>query len=151
MTPPPILDGEPLSDADQRLLALFDELEKNQLTFLDEASKRLIELTTALLGVLFAVTAFGDKFPPPYLLGNRPAQTAAALTLALYLLAMVCGVISLWPRFYARHTHNLTRLRQELRKITGHKSRWYNIGSVLFVLGSACLAGLIATVIFSAG
>jgi hypothetical protein len=150
MSEPPILDGEPLDEADQRLLGLFDELEKNQLTFLDEAGKRLVELTTGLLAVLFALTAFGSDFPPPYLKGNANAQIAATLTLFFYMLAMICGVIALWPRFYKRYLNNLTRLREELTKIVEHKALWFHSGSVLFVLGSLCLAGLIAAVIFSA-
>jgi len=147
---PPTYEGQPLSDSDKRLVALFDELEKKQIDFLDEAEKRIIELTTGLLGVLFAVTAFGDKFPPPYLAGNRPAQWAAVVTLALYIAAMLCGVVTLWPRSYRRYHHNLTRLGEELENITRHKSRWFTFASGLFVLGSLSLAVLIGAVIFSA-
>ncbi len=150
MSAPPIYEGQPLSDADKRLIALFDELEKKQIDFLDEAGKRIVELTTGLLGVLFAVTAFGDKFPPPYLAGNRPAQWTAVVTLALYIAAMLCGVVTLWPRSYRRYHHNLTRLGEELENITRHKSRWFTFASGLFVLGSLCLALLIGAVIFSA-
>ena len=132
MTQSPILEGQPLGDEDKRLVALFDELEKKQIEFLDEAGKRLVELSTGLLGVLFALTAFGDKFPPPYLAGNRPAQWLAVGTLALYLLAMLGGVITLWPRRYRRHHHNLSKLREELEAITRHKSRWFTAASVLF-------------------
>ncbi len=150
MSVPPTYEGQPLSDSDKRLVALFDELEKKQIDFLDEAEKRIIELTTGLLGVLFAVTAFGDKFPPPYLAGNRPAQWAAVVTLALYIAAMLCGVVTLWPRSYRRYHHNLTRLGEELENITRHKSRWFTFASGLFVLGSLSLAVLIGAVIFSA-
>ena len=47
----PLLPSEPLDAADERLLATFDEIEKQQLDFFDSAAKRIIELVTALLAL----------------------------------------------------------------------------------------------------
>jgi hypothetical protein len=151
MNPPPhVLEGEPIADEQTRLSALFDEMEKKQVDFLDEAGKRIIELTTGLVGVVFVVMAFGDKFPPPYLKDNFLAQLLAVLILGFYILAMFFGVATIWPREYKRHHYNVTEMRNELKKIVRRKSRVFTIGSVLFGLGSLSLATLVGIIIFSA-
>ena len=147
---PPVLEGPPPTGEQQRLVALFDEMEKQQVDFLDQAGKRIIELTTGLLGVLFAVTAFGDKFPPPYLQGNNLAKALAMMTLALYLAAMVTSVRAIRPRKYRRYAYNLTGMRQVLEEIIGYKSRGLKVAGSLFVLGSLALALLISAIIFAA-
>ncbi len=147
---PPILKGTPLTGEQKRLVALFDELEKGQIEFLDQAGKRIIELSTGLLGVLFAVTAFGDKFPPPYLEDNGAAQGLAVLTLAFLMGALLVGVWIVQPRRYRRYDHNVSEMRKELGEIIGFKSRRFKAASALFVLGSLTLALLIASVILCA-
>ena len=146
----PILEGAPPTDEQKRLLALFDEMEKKQVDFLDQAGKRIVELTTGLLGVLFAVAAFGDKFPPPYLQGNDVAKGLTLATLAFYLGAMIMGVRAIRPRDYKRYRHNLTEMRNVLDDIIGYKSRWLKVAGVLFVLGSLTLALLIASIVLAA-
>lgn len=96
------------------------------------------------------VTAFGDKFPPPYLAGNNPAKALALATLAFYLAAMLTGVRALRPRRYPRYPYNLTRMRAVLDEIITYKSRWVKVAGSLFVLGSLTLALLISAIIFSA-
>lgn len=148
--PPPIYEGEPPSDEAKRLAAMFDELEKKQLEFLDEAAKRIVELCTGLLGVLFAVTAFGDKFPPPYLGASPIVQVLAVLVLALYFVALLAAVVALQPREYRRYQHNVTEMRRELDKIIRHKSGLLKVSGTLFVGASLALAVLIAALIFAA-
>ena len=53
----PLLPTEPLDAADERLLAIFDEIEKQQLDFFDSAAKRIIELVTALLALAIITSA----------------------------------------------------------------------------------------------
>ena len=139
----PIVEGAPLDDADKRLITLFDKLEEGQLDFLDQAGKRVIELSTAMLAVLFGVTAFGKDFPPPYLAGNSAAKALAVVTLLGYLLA-------LQPRRYRRSHHGLTRLRQELERMMDTKIRWFRVGVWLLFTGSLALATLIALIILPA-
>ncbi len=129
-----------------RLKATFDELRKNQLTFLDEAGKRVIEMSTGMLGILFAVVAFGKDFPPPYL-QNPLAQALAVLALALFFLALLAGFVCVQPREYRDYPDNLTGMRDELAKHTRWKARWFRAGSILFGLGAFCLACLIAKII----
>ena len=149
-SPIPIVDGGELSDADKRLIALFDKLEAGQLEFLDEAGKRVIEISTAMLALLFGVTAFGKDFPPPYLVGNAAAKWLALATLGFYLLALLAGVLAVQPRTYDRSHAGLDRLRDELARIVAYKMRWFRVGVWLFFAGSLTLAALIALIIWPA-
>ncbi len=146
----PIHEGEPLSAEDRRLLALFDRLEEGQLDFLDGTGKRLIELSSAMLAILFGVTAFGDKFPPPYLAGHPPIQALAVAVLTLYLLALLAGVLAVQPRRYRRSLHNLSELRRELDRLVTYKLRWFQVGLALFFAGSLALAVLVSMLILTA-
>ena len=146
----PISKGKELTDEQKRLNALFDEMKKGQLDFIDQAGKRIIELSTGLLGVLFAVTAFGKDFPPPYLKDNPTAQSLALGVLALLILALLCGVLTVQPRSYDFYEANLTAMRQELNKIVAYKSRWMKLSNWLFFAGTALLALLIGSLILSA-
>jgi ABC-type Fe3+-siderophore transport system permease subunit len=147
---PPVSDSKPPSDEQKRLVTLFDDLDKGQLAFLDEAGKRIIELVTAILGILFAVTAFGDDFPPPYLENNTAAKILIVITLIFQLGALLAGVWAVQPRDYRRYEHNLTEMRKELNEIISHKARWLKIAGVLFVGGALSLATLIIAIVFSA-
>lgn len=146
---PEIVESVAPSDEQKRLVALFDEIERGQLTFLDEAGKRIIELTTALLGVVFAALALGDTFPPSYLT-QTPVKILAVLTLALYVGAMLCGLRTVQPRSYKRYQHNLQGMRTELDRIIAHKSWALWAAGLLFWLGSLGFAVLIGWIIVGA-
>ena len=148
--PIPILEGEPLEPKDRRLMALFDTLESGQLDFLDKASQRIIDLCTAMLGLLFAVSAFGDKFPPAYLAKNDLAKGLALSVLAAYLLALLFALLAIQPRTYERYEHDLTRMRQELDRIVTFKRRWFRVATGLFFIGSLALAALVSTILLRA-
>jgi hypothetical protein len=147
---PPILDSTPPTEEQKRLVAFFAEAESKQVDFLDEAGKRIIELTTALLGVLFAVMAFGDKFPPPYLKDNLVGKFLSLVVLACYVIAMLMAFRTVQPRDYKLFRHNLDQMRQELDRLIANKKRALWWAGALFWIGSAILAVLIATIIFTA-
>lgn len=147
---PPFVEGQTPSDEQERLIAIFDDMERNQIKFLDEASKRIIELCTGLLAVLFAVVAFGDKFPPPYLKANVTTKAVGLLTLALYVLAMLLGLVAVLPREYKRYEQNITGMRSELQRLIHYKMRWLRGAGLLFVLGCVSLALLVALIVLSA-
>ncbi len=144
---PPIIDGHELSEEQKRLLALVDELRKGQLTFMDEAGKRIIELCTGLIGVLFAVLAFGGNFPPPYLAGSPVARALAVAAVLLLLLALLVALYAVQPRRYDDYPHNLTRLGEELKKMMDHKVHWVRVAGGLFYAGCLALALLVVTII----
>ena len=147
---PPILDSEPLSDEDKRLLATLDDIEAKQPELLDQAGKRVIELATGLQAVFLAIAAFGDKFPPAYVKGNPLVQALVIAVLALYWLAILSAAWAMQPRRYKRYEYNLTRMRGEFDKIIAHKSRWVTVAGVFFVLASLALVALIVTIVRSA-
>jgi hypothetical protein len=147
---PPILEGQPLSEEQKRLHALFDEMKKNQLTFLDEAGKRIIELSTGLLGLLFAVTAFGKDFPPPYLSAHPARQGLAVAALTAFALALLFGVFTVQPRNYAYYEHNLTGMETELKKITTYKSRCMIAATWAFFIAALLLAVLVGALVLGA-
>ena len=136
----------PATPAD-RLAALFDTLESQQIEFLDTAGKRIIELCTTLLGVVFAVTAFGDKFPPPYLKANPLGQALLITALALLMAAIGLSLVALTPRKYPRYEYNVTAMREVLDRILNHKSTWLRAASVAFALGALALAALVVLII----
>ena len=100
---------------------LASKMEKQQVDFLDQAGKRIVELCAALLGVFFAVMALGDTFPPPFLQGNDPARGLTVVTLAFYLAAMLTGVLAIQPREYRRYRHNLTEMRKVIDEIISRR------------------------------
>lgn len=145
----PIQDSQEPSEEGKQLVTLFTEMEHKQLDFLDESGKSIIERISTLLAVLFAVTAFGGTFPPPYLKGNMTAKWFVIITLILYLLALGAGIWGIQPRSYKRYTHNVSALGRELEKITRHKMRWVRIAGILFALGTVALAILVISIIWS--
>jgi hypothetical protein len=142
--------GKPPTDEQEQLVTLFNTLETQQLEFLDQAGKRIIELSTGLLGILFAVIALGDKFPPTYLQGNLPAKGLTVAAVVLYLVALVVAVLGIQPRDYQRYRHNLSKMRDELTRMVNYKARWVKVAAMLFVLATLSLTGLLALLVWSA-
>lgn len=146
--PANVVEGQPLDEADVKLKTFFAELEVKQVEVLDTAGKSLIERIAALLAVLFAVTAFGSNFPPPYLKGNNLAKAMVVATLALYMAALFMGMLVIRPRFYKLYRYNLTQMKEEVGKMVDFKSRWLFWGGIFFWLGSIFLSALIVLIIY---
>ena len=146
----PVYDGEELGPEDVHLKALFDEIKKNQLTFLDEAGKRIIELSSALLALIFGVIAFGKDFPPPYLKGQPVNQGIATGVLMALVLAILFGVLTVQPRDYKYNPQNLTSMREQFNTMHRHKSRWMIAATWAFFIGALLLALLIGVLVRSA-
>jgi hypothetical protein len=136
----------PVAPDDERLKALFDELRKNQITFLDETGKRVIEISTGMIGVLFAVTAFGKDFPPHYLV-DFYNKRLAIVSLCLFFLSLLSGFIAIQPREYKDYFQNLTGMEEQIQKLIGFKIFWFRLGGGLFIIGIACLAYLLYRII----
>ena len=132
----------------KQLTALFDEMKKNQLTFLDEAGKRIIELSTGLLGVLFAVIAFGDKFPPSYIAGKPLTQGLLIIVLSVFVTAILFGVLTVQPRKYDYNDRSLTDMREKLKDLLAYKSLRMKAATWLFFAGTVLLAVLISSVVW---
>lgn len=145
-----VVEGRPPKAEESQLAALFSGLEKGQLDHIDAAAKRVIELDTGLLGVLFAITAFGEKFPPPYLAGNTLAKVCVVLTMASLLGATFCAMLVLQPRDYTYNRYRTDEMRETLEKIIRDKSVYLRFSGLLFFLGSAALGLLITSLILNA-
>ena len=148
--PIPVQDSQEASEEGNRLVALFTDMESKQLDFLDASGKSIIERIATFLAVLFAITAFSNNFPPPYLKGNLLAKVLVIITLVLYLAAMGAGIWAIQPRYYRRYLYNVTGLGKELEKITKHKMFWLRAAGILFALGTLALAFLIVSIIWAA-
>jgi hypothetical protein len=149
MPPIEIVEGHEPAQENKRLVALFDEMEGKQLELIDEAGKSIIERISTLLAVLFAVTAFSNNFPPPYLKGNQTAKELVIATLLLYLLALGMGILATQPRKYQRYQYRLDKMRTELDRMIAYKIRWLSASRWFFAAGSVALAALIITIIWA--
>ena len=103
-----------------------------------------------MLGLLFAVAAFGDKFPPAYINANPWAKWCAIATVALYMAALLAAVVGVQPRSYRRYEYNMTQLRRELNRMRGYKQAWFRIATFLLALGTLALALLLLIVLWQA-
>lgn len=146
----PILEGRPPNAAELRLLGLFDEIEKQQVDFLDQAGKRIIELVTLLQGVFLAVIALGKDFPPPYLQGQPVLASLAVLALVLYLGALLLALYAIHPRPYRRYDYNLTALTEQLDAMVVFKARWVKRAGMVFAIASMDLAMVIGVLVWHA-
>ena len=145
----PIYEAQVPSEQSRRVNAAFDELETKQIETLDESGKSIIERIATFLGVLFGISILNNNFPPPYLKGNTPAKVMIIVTLTCFLLSIGAGIWATQVRYYARYTHNVTRLAQELQRIIRHKVSWLRVANLLFALGAIGLAFLLVVIIWN--
>jgi hypothetical protein len=144
-----IIKANSLSSQQKMLVELFADLDSKQLDVLDNAGKSIIERIATFLTVLFAVTAFGSNFPPPYLRSNAYNKYFVIAILACYLSAMGAGMWALQPRQYKSYKNNLTEMNKEYERMVAHKKRWVEGAGILFALGSVALVALIIAIIWS--
>ncbi|MSP14016.1 MAG: hypothetical protein EXR62_13810 [Chloroflexi bacterium] len=135
-------------DEATRLAALFDDLEGKQLDFLDQAAKRVIELTTGLQAVFLAVAALGNKFPPANLKDSFFAQALFVAVLIFYWAAILAAAWAVQPRPYKRYPYNVTAMRAEFNQMVAHKAAWVNVAGSLFVIASLALVALIIAIVW---
>lgn len=144
----PIFESEEPTGEQKHLLALTSDLESKELEFFNESGKSITERSATFIAVLLGVTVISKVFPSVDLLGNFLAKSLISIALALYLLAMVMGLMTGYPKSYTRYRHNLTRMRKILDEMIARKSRSLQIANMLFGLGMLTLAGLIISFIW---
>src|SRR5438552_1295444 len=86
--------GERLpTEDDQRLLQIFDKIEESSSEHLDEGARQIIQLVTALYGVIFGVLALGaDKVG---------AELHVSLVLGLGIFAVLAFFVALLAALWA--------------------------------------------------
>ena len=123
-------------------------MESRQLDFLDEAGKSIIERIATFLAVLFAVTAFGNDFPPKYLVHIAWSKYLVIGILLCYLLALGMGMWAIQPRKYSQYLHNISGMQEQWNLLVTRKRRWVKWAGILFALGTAALAVLIVLIVW---
>jgi hypothetical protein len=139
---------EPLEE-DKQVVQIFSDMRSKQLDFLDESGKSIIERIATFLAILFAISAFGNNFPPAYLKGNVSAKIMVIVTLVFYLGSMAAAILAIQPRLYDVSQYNVTCMSEQLKQITRYKMRRLRVAGFLFALGSMALAVLIITIIWA--
>lgn len=137
----------PLSPADERLMAYFQDLEQKSLDTLEGAARQLITLVTTLLGLFFGVLAFKDN--PPYL-ACPVVRVLGGLAAGFYVLTLFLALNVVMPRRLEVPLSNLTAMRQLLRALFDRKSRSLFWAQIAFALGTLALLALILLLLTSA-
>lgn len=142
--------SRPPEDSERKLVAIFQEFELKQIGLLEENGKRVIELASVLLGLIFGIAAFGDKFPPGYISDEAVSKVILIGTIVCYLIAMVMGAWTIYPRKYSHFTNNLTEMRSELNKIIHNKVGSLKLAGLFFVLATSGLVTLVILIVLEA-
>ena len=113
---------------------------QNNMAQLEEAARQLIQLVTALFGVLFAVLAISDG---PEILQILPIKLLGSLSVVGYFISLLAALYVIYPWENPFEEDNLTeieRLQQDLidRKANALQNAFYT-----FVAATGCLALLI--------
>jgi hypothetical protein len=64
-------------------------------------------------------------------------------------ISLLAAVNAVRPQSYAYNDRNIDSMKQALKHINTHKSRWLQGANILFVLGSITLGILIVVIIWS--
>lgn len=127
-----------LTDADKKLLELFDELHKSSLNFLDDAGKQLVTLITVLYGLFFGVFSFTDA--PKYLVNSPEVKWLVVLTILVYFVALVLATLVFLPHKYQYSTRSLTQMRTTLEEMLETKSFYLRWAYIVFAVGTFLFA-----------
>lgn len=134
-------------EENKRIKAIFDDMDRKQLDFLDESGKSLIERVATFLAVLFAVTAFGGNFPPAYLKTSNWNKGYVIAILVCYLLAMFLALIAIQPFNRKFNPHDSRRMKKTLQDMIARKKLLVQTAGILFAIGTVVLAVLIFSII----
>lgn len=140
-----IVASSTLSDEDERLEKLFDEMESGSLETLENAARQIITLCTALLGAFFGLLAFKDV--PAYLVYTE-VKVMGGIALAAFFVSLFFAILAVSPYRYEFPRASLTAKRKALDKMLDRKIfavRWASwiFGVGAFLMLSAALDILI--------
>jgi len=130
----------PLEPEDEALIALFSEMEKQNLATLDGAARQLVGLLTGLFGLFFGVLALGNR---PAYLDFAEVQALAVITLGAFFVALLFALATLRPRRYQYSRHNLTEMRRLLTQMQATKATNLTRAHFAFGLGILFLTLLV--------
>jgi hypothetical protein len=138
-----------LSQEDEKLLKRFEEIDVQSIERLSDAGKRLVEWSTAAIGVFFAALALISNPEVLAIFQSQRPKILGTAAVVFYLLALAVGFFASIPYRYQHSTSNLTLMAKRLESIFTAKYRLIVAGSLLFALGTAALGGLIITALLA--
>lgn len=145
----PVAETEPYTDADERLVQRFTEIEKESIDRLTDGGKRLVEWGTAAIGIFFASLALLENPTVLAAFQGWLPKTLGITAVTAYLLAMLLGFLVSMPMRYRYNPNDLTLMEQQLRRVFDRKYVMMVAGTALFVLGALALSGVIVTVLLA--
>jgi hypothetical protein len=122
-----------LSESDERLEKLFDEMESGSLETLENAAHQIITLSTALLGAFFGLLAFKDA---PAYLSFVEIKVVGAMALTAFLLSLFLALRAISPRRYEFPQASLTAKRKALDEMLRRKRGSVVMASWIFGIGA---------------
>lgn len=133
-------EAEPLSKADEDLIAYFKDLEQKSLDSIESAARQIINLVTTLLGLFFGVLAFKDD--PTYLALNT-VKFCGMFSTGLYIAALFFALDVVMPRRIDIPSADLTAMRELLLGLFDRKNRALLWAQIAFGIGTLFLLFLI--------
>jgi len=128
-----VVVSSPLSGEDERLDALFDEMEQGSLKTLEDAARQIITLSTTLLGAFFGLLAFKDA--PEYLQYTEIKIIGTGALLA-FLIALFFALNAVSPKRYDFPRASLTQKRNILNDMLARKHKFVGWASWIFGFGA---------------
>ena len=132
--------SSPLSESDENLEKLFDKIESDSLETLENASRQIITLASALLGAFFGLLAFKDI---PAYLAFLEIQIVGALALTAFFGSLFCALQGISPNSYEFVRSSLTAKRKTLNEMLVRKrrsvlwaTRFFGIGSFFMLVAA---------------
>ena len=126
-------EASPLSQEDERLDKLFDEMEQGSLKTLEDAARQIITLSTTLLGAFFGLLAFKDA---PAYLKFVDVKVLGVLASGSFFVALLFALLAVSPKRYGFARASLTEKRKVLDEMLQRKHNSVIWASWIFGLGA---------------
>jgi hypothetical protein len=127
-----------LTDAETKLLELFEDYRKNSLAFLDEAGKQLVTLITALYGVFFVAFSFSDA--AQYFNGHPEVKYVIIGVIVFYFASLILAALVFFPRMYRHSESALSDMDAQMKKMLKTKRFYVSGAYATFIAGTFMFA-----------
>ena len=127
-----------LTDAETKLLELFEDYRKNSLAFLDEAGKQLVTLITALYGVFFVAFSFSDA--AQYFNGHPEVKYVIIGVIVFYFASLILAALVFFPRMYRHSESALSDMDAQMKKMLKTKRLYVSGAYATFIAGTFMFA-----------
>jgi hypothetical protein len=128
----------PITDAETKLLELFEDYRKNSLNFLDEAGKQLVTLITALYGVFFVAFSFSDA--AQYFNGHPEVKYVIVGVIVFYFASLIMAALVFFPRKYKHSYQVLSDMDAQMKKMLNTKRFYVSAAYATFIAGTFMFA-----------